>query len=58
MSSALKPHERLTETELDQLTTFEAEVARGLVHRPGYAYEMAKLAERYEATGMGSGHGS
>lgn len=33
----------LTPDELTKLCTFNAEKARGLVHFPGYAYEMAKL---------------
>lgn len=49
MSAFLTPLEPLTSPELDKLQVFEAEVARGLVHRPGYAADMAKLRQRWEA---------
>lgn len=38
----------LTKDQTTQLATFNAEVARGLVHRPGYAFEMAKLQEQWD----------
>lgn len=47
--SALKALAPLTVSELDQLQVFDAEVSRGLVHRPGYAYHMAELRQRWEA---------
>lgn len=37
----------LTKEEMTALATFNSEVARGLVHRPGYAYTMAELQTRY-----------
>lgn len=45
----LEPLEPLTATELERLQLFESEVARGLVHRPGYAMDMARLRQRWEA---------
>lgn len=39
----------LTSEESSKLATFNSEVSRGLVHRPGYAFEMAKLQEKYNA---------
>lgn len=47
--SFLEPLEPLTATELEKLQLFESEVARGLVHRPGYAMDMARLRQRWEA---------
>lgn len=49
MSEKLRPLKPLTKDEVDKLTTFASEQGRGLVHRPGYAYEMARLLERFEA---------
>jgi hypothetical protein len=49
MTSFLAPLEPLTAHELDQLQIFESEQSRGLVHRPGYAMDMAWLRKRYEA---------
>jgi hypothetical protein len=39
----------LTPPEVTDLATFNSEVARGLVHRPGYAFEMSKLQEKVNA---------
>lgn len=49
MSEGLRPLEPLTSEELDKLVTYAAEQERGLIHRPGYAYAMARLLERFEA---------
>lgn len=46
----LKPYEPLSDHELEKLMIFRQEVDRGLVHRPGYAYEMSKLQERFDHT--------
>lgn len=45
----LEPLEPLTARELEKLQVFEGEQARGLVHRPGYAMDMARLRQRWEA---------
>ena len=39
----------LTAEEVTSLSTFNSEVGRGLVHRPGYAFEMAKLQAKVDA---------
>jgi hypothetical protein len=39
----------LTPSEVTDLATFNSEVSRGLVHRPSYAYEMAKLQAKVNA---------
>jgi hypothetical protein len=49
MGTFLTPLEPLTSRELEQLQMFESEQSRGLVHRPGYAMDMARLRQRYEA---------
>jgi hypothetical protein len=49
MKETLRPLEPLTAAELEQLQLFESEEARGLVHRPGYAYAMAELRQRWDA---------
>lgn len=38
----------LTKDQITALATFNSEKARGLVHRPGYAWDMAKLQEKYD----------
>jgi len=38
----------LTEDQISTLATFNSEKARGLVHFPGYAFEMAKLQSAYD----------
>lgn len=39
----------LTAEEVHKLGIFNSQVAEGLVHRPGYAYAMAKLQEKVNA---------
>ena len=39
----------LNADEVTKLATFNSEVHRGLIHRPGYAFEMAKLQEKVNA---------
>lgn len=38
----------LTKDQIGILATYNAEVARGLLHRPGYAFEMARLQEQWD----------
>jgi len=50
MTERLGAHTPLTDEELTKLMTFRQEVERGLVHRPGYAYAMAELQDRFDHT--------
>jgi hypothetical protein len=39
--------EELTKEEITALTTYNAEIARGLIHTPAYDKKMAELHARY-----------
>jgi len=42
------PFDRLQDFELNQLATFNAERARGLLHDPAYVERMEKLQARWD----------